>query len=176
MENEVYIRPLRVEDALVSYKWRNNPRLWKYTGSRPDREITPEIETEWLKGALQRTHEKRFAICLKDNDQYIGNVFFTNVTEDHADINIFIGELQFWGGNRAASAAAQLIDYGFTELKLKRVYTDMQPSNTPAKTLAAKMNFVKVEEYFDDKLGMVQERHVIPRETFYEAKVKETVL
>lgn len=176
MENEVYIRPLRVEDALVSYRWRNNPRLWRFTGSRPDREITPEIETEWLKGALQRPHEKRFAICLKENDQYIGNVFFTNVKEGQADINIFIGELAYWGGNRAASAAAQLIDYGFTEMKLDHVYTDMHPSNTAAKTLAARMHFVKSDEYFDDQLGMVQERHVISRETFYQSRLKESVL
>ena len=38
---KVLIRPLEVSDALTSYKWRNDPEIWKYTGSRPDMEITP---------------------------------------------------------------------------------------------------------------------------------------
>ena len=41
---EIYIRPLRIEDALISYKWRNICEIWALTGSRPDIEITPELE------------------------------------------------------------------------------------------------------------------------------------
>lgn len=52
MNDEVYIRPLELKDALVSYKWRNNPRIWRLTGSRPNTFVTPEIETEWLKHVL----------------------------------------------------------------------------------------------------------------------------
>ena len=71
---QVYIRPLTLEDAKTSYKWRNNPKVWELTGSKPDKYITEEMETEWLKNVLQRKNEKRFAVCVKDTDQYIGNI------------------------------------------------------------------------------------------------------
>jgi len=40
---KVIIRPLQETDAFISNKWRNNPDIWKYTGNKPDKEITLEI-------------------------------------------------------------------------------------------------------------------------------------
>jgi len=61
---DIFLRPLKVEDALTSYKWRNNPALWELTGSKPNRLITTEIETEWINKVLRRKDEIRFAICI----------------------------------------------------------------------------------------------------------------
>ena len=66
---KITIRPLCIEDALTSYKWRNNPNIWKYTGNKPDKVITPEIETEWIKKVLKNENERRFAIIA--DGQYI---------------------------------------------------------------------------------------------------------
>ena len=68
---EVYIRPLRREDAEVSYKWRNNPKIWEMTGSKPDREVTLKMELEWIDRVLQESNSRRFAICLSSTRQYI---------------------------------------------------------------------------------------------------------
>jgi RimJ/RimL family protein N-acetyltransferase len=67
MNKEVFIRPLRLEDAQMSYQWRNNPKIWRHTLSKPDRHITVEMEAESLARILTREDEKRFAICLSDN-------------------------------------------------------------------------------------------------------------
>ena len=50
----IYIRSLKREDALTSYKWRNNPLIWELTGSKPDIEITKEIELSWIDKILKR--------------------------------------------------------------------------------------------------------------------------
>ena len=80
--SKVLIRPLQAEDALISYKWRNDPDIWVYTGSRPDREITSDIESEWIKKALSDLSSKRFAILV--DDVYVGNVQLTNISERDA--------------------------------------------------------------------------------------------
>ena len=49
----IYLRSLK-EDALTSYKWRNNPLIWKLTGSKPDIEITKEIELSWIDKILKK--------------------------------------------------------------------------------------------------------------------------
>jgi len=46
--HKVLIRPLQIEDASISWKWRNDPVVWKYTGSKPNIKVTEEIEKRWL--------------------------------------------------------------------------------------------------------------------------------
>jgi RimJ/RimL family protein N-acetyltransferase len=113
MNNDVYIRPLRLDDAQMSYQWRNNPKIWRHTCSKPDRYITVEMEAESLARILTREDEKRFAICLSDNDAYIGNIFYTDIRDGEAQLHIFIGEQRLCGNGRAYSAVCQILDYGF---------------------------------------------------------------
>ncbi len=57
-ENDIYIRPLQESDALLSCIGRNNPDIWKYTRSKPNKYITPKIEMELIKDVLKRDNEK----------------------------------------------------------------------------------------------------------------------
>ena len=84
----------------MSYQWRNNPKIWRHTCSKPDRQITAEIEAESLAGILRREDEKRFAICLSDNDVYIGNIFYTDIRDGEAQLHLFFGEQRFCGKGR----------------------------------------------------------------------------
>lgn len=129
MSNKVYIRPLQVEDALTSYQWRNDPKIWRFTGSRPDRYITPEMETAWITSVLKRENEKRFAICLCENDQYIGNVFFTDIKNNECQGHIFIGEVKYWGRDRAYEGGLLALAHMFTKLQLELVYMEMHKNN-----------------------------------------------
>ena len=54
-------------------------KIWKFTGSKPNMEITSKIEKDWIKNVLNRKNEKRFSICVKDTNQYIGNVQLTSI-------------------------------------------------------------------------------------------------
>ena len=90
----VFIRPLTIQDALVSYRWRNDPEVWKFTGSRPDRYITQEIEIEWAKKVLQDKSSHRFAICVQEEQavHYVGNIQLTDITAQEGQYHIFIGD------------------------------------------------------------------------------------
>ena len=35
MNNSIYLRPLVLDDAKISYKWRNTPEIWKYSRFDP---------------------------------------------------------------------------------------------------------------------------------------------
>lgn len=129
---DIYLRELREDDALISYKWRNNPSIWKYTGSKPDKIITPEIELAWIRIVLQRNNERRCAICLKSNDEYIGNVQLTNIINNKAEFHIFIGNAQYWGKGIGKNATTLMLDIGFNELHLEEIYLFVDPNNQPA--------------------------------------------
>jgi glycosyltransferase involved in cell wall biosynthesis/RimJ/RimL family protein N-acetyltransferase len=155
MSYSIYIRPLREEDAFVSYQWRNDPKIWRFTGSRPDSYITPEMEREWLVSALQRENEKRYAICLCEDDTYIGNVFFTDIKDGHAEFHLFIGELRFWGKNRAYESAWLALEQGFTKLGLQQVNLEMHKNN-PGMGTVIRMGWQKGTELEN---GFIQHKY-----------------
>lgn len=130
----IYIRPLEEKDSQVSYVWRNDPKVWEFTGSRPDRVITAEIEKQWINKVLQDRTSRRFAICVKTTHQYIGNVQLTSIdeTEKKAEFHIFIGERDFWGKGVATQATKELLRYAKNELNLKVVYLFVSPQNVAA--------------------------------------------
>lgn len=128
----IYLRPLVKEDAYISHHWRNNPKIWKYTGSRPDKFISADIELTWIEKVLLRANEKRFAICIENSEQYIGNVQLTNIESDTAIFHIFIGETKYWGKGYGTIATKKIIEYAFNILKLKEIELEVNQYNKVA--------------------------------------------
>lgn len=153
---KVIIRPLIPDDATTSWKWRNDPLIWKYTEKRPDRIIIKEIEVEWLKNSLQRKNEHRFAICVGSQMDYVGNVQLTDITGEDAQLHIFIGDRRFHGMGIGTKATRLLLNYAFTTLNLKSVYLYVNPNNEYALKLFKTCGFRIIEE-IKDQLKMVIE-------------------
>jgi RimJ/RimL family protein N-acetyltransferase len=143
---KVKIRPLQAEDAAISYKWRNNPEIWKYTESKPDRNITYEIELNWLRDVLKRPDEKRFAICVGDNNQYIGNVQLTNINEKTAQFHVFIGEIGYHGKGVGTKSTLLILVYAFSVLNLESIYLFVNKKNISAIKLYEKCGFLRLKE------------------------------
>ena len=146
MECEIYLRPLQIRDAEISFKWRNDPCIWKYTGSVPDRLITLEIELEWINKVLLRENEKRYAICLLETNQYIGNVQLTSIENDSAEFHIFIGDTNFWNMKIGRKASKLIIDIGFNEFNLSEIYLHVSKNNKAAFKSYVQCGFVVASE------------------------------
>jgi RimJ/RimL family protein N-acetyltransferase/glycosyltransferase involved in cell wall biosynthesis len=141
----VLIRPLIEADALLSWKWRNDPEVWQYTGSKPDQYITHEIEKIWIEKVLLDTTSRRFAILV--NDEYVGNIQLTNIEKNKtAEYHIFIGNKTFWGKNIAFLATLQIIRFAKTILNLEEIYLNVNTDNIPAIKVYEKCNFKQVND------------------------------
>jgi diamine N-acetyltransferase len=151
---DIYLRPLEINDALTSYKWRNDPVIWEFTGSRPDRTISPEMEIEWIKDVLQRQNEVRYAICIGGSDEYIGNVQLTNISNNSAELHIFIGETKYWGKKFGSMATTGMVDIGFNRLGLKEIYLFVNKKNITAIKAYLNSGFI-IESCDDFEIKMV---------------------
>jgi len=142
--NSVLIRPLRIEDAKISFKWRNDTEIWKFTGRSHNNLITEEIETNWLFEKLNLLNSTYFAI-ISDN-QYIGNIQITDIIEsEKGQYHIFIGEKLFWGKGIAKLATAQIIRFAKEKLNLKELYLVVKPEHLTAIKLYENCGFIKVD-------------------------------
>lgn len=149
-----YLRPLEEKDALISYNWRNDPTIWKHTGSRPDREITQEIESNWIRAVLERKSEVRFAICVKSTDEYIGNVQLTSITENSAEFHIFIGEKNYWGKGLGTAATSQMLSIAQSEFQLNEIFLWVSVENKAAIKAYNRCGFIE-DEVIDDQVKMI---------------------
>lgn len=140
---QIKIRPLQESDALISYQWRNNPLIWKYTGSKPDKIITVDMELMWIKKVLSRQNEKRFAIMA--DDVYIGNTYLTDISNQTAEFHIFIGEQNYWGKGIAGIVITQVLSYA-KNINLKTIQLEVHQDNMPALKLYKKAGFIEISQ------------------------------
>lgn len=142
----VTLRPLQEGDAQTSYRWRNDAQVWRFTGNRPSAQITEDIEREWIRKVLARPDERRFAICLGEMQDYVGNVQLTCITASEAEFHIFIGETCAHGKGVGTQATQLLLDYARDILGLEQVYLSVHPDNAAAIRAYEKCGFVLSSE------------------------------
>lgn len=151
----VLIRPLEIKDALFSWEWRNDSDVWEFTGKRPNKYITLEIESEWIENVLKDYASKRFAILV--NDEYVGNIQLTNIIENNtAEYHIFIGNKKYWSKGIATLATNQLIRYAKNILNLKEIYLFVNTNNVSAIKLYEKCNFKKLNDDMKMSLNLLE--------------------
>ncbi|MCX2574312.1 GNAT family N-acetyltransferase [Pedobacter sandarakinus] len=146
MNTEIYLRPLVLADAATSFKWRNDPEVWSYTKFVLQSEITHQIEREWLSKKMKLPNERRFAICLKQDDAYIGNIQLLNITAESADFHLFIGEKIHWGKGYGYQASTMLIQYAFSTLHLKNIALEVHADHAAAYSIYKKAGFKRISE------------------------------
>jgi len=141
---EVSIRPLKVEDAHVSYKWRNDPEVFKFTGVVYSNEVTLESELNWIKNVITKKDDYRCAIIA--DGVYVGNVYITNIKDKEGEYHIFIGNKAYWGKGIATKASKLIIQYGFEHLKLKNIFLNVRKENVTAIKLYNDLGFISEKE------------------------------
>jgi len=141
---DVFLRRLERNDAYVSYKWRNDPEVFKYTGTVYDHEITLETELHWIERVIKNDDEYRCAI-IADNC-YVGNIYLTNIDDEKAEYHIFIGDKSYLGKGVAKKASIEIIRYGFENLNLKKIVLEVHLQNNTAIHLYEKLGFTRLGE------------------------------
>lgn len=139
---KVEIRPLREEDAYVSYKWRNDSLVFKYTCNTYDHEITLESELTWIRRVMNNPDDYRCAIEV--DGVYVGNIYLTDIANKEANYHIFIGDRNYWGKGVAKEASLLLIKYGFEVLNLDKINLEMRPQNVAAYHLYSNLGFAEI--------------------------------
>lgn len=142
---KVIIRPIRNSDAGISYKWRNDPDIWKYTFNRPNIVVTPRIERQWIESVLKTPNRRTFAICIGKKHKYVGNVQLLDITEDTGEFGIFIGDKRYWNKGIGQKAIKLLAKYAKTVLNLHCLFLSVKKDNIPARKCYEKCGFRQIE-------------------------------
>ena len=96
MSKRVYLRALEPDDYKVSIKWRKDDEIWDMLGGTKYF-VSEAYEKNWVEKAIFASNDLKLAVCLIENNQYIGNVYMTdiNMINRSCHSHILIGEHDF---------------------------------------------------------------------------------
>lgn len=127
----IYLRDVRETDVNDKYySWLDDPAVNKYLETRFEHQSKEKI-LNFVKNLAGNENEHFFAICIKENDEHIGNIKLGPINNHHknADISLFIGEKAFWGKGIASEAIRVITKYGFLTLALNKLKAGAYASN-----------------------------------------------
>ena len=141
------LRELRLEDANQVAARAGDRRVARFLIAVPS-PYPLSLATRWITGRVAWWNQGRgvtLAIARRDDpDELLGSVSLRRYVRDRrAELGYWLGA-DAWGHGYATEAASALLDFGFTELGLSRVYAHVLEGNAAS---------VRVLE----KLGMINE-------------------
>lgn len=144
MEHRIYLRAFNFDDYKTSILWRNDDAIWNQLGG-VKYYVSEGYEKKWIEEAIFDSRNIRLAVCLKDSDTYIGNVYITdiNTTSRCGESHVFIGDKKLWGQGLATEAYNMLLDYVFNERAFHRVVAYVLEDNIASCKLHEKCGYKK---------------------------------
>lgn len=152
MNEQIYLRPINLEDTENVVRWRNSEHVRKYFIYQAD--FTVESHVRWMKEKVETGEVAQFIIVESDSQRDIGSVFLRDIDLAHskAEYGIFIGEESAKGKGYGSLAAKKILEYAFDNLKLHRIYLRVLADNQRAIVSYKKAGFVQEGVLKDDVL------------------------
>lgn len=147
-EQDIYLRPMTIEDSRYIVEWRNRPEIKKYFIYQGD--FTIQGQQEWIKNYIEKGLVKQFMIVKSENNDVIGSVYLRDIDYKFkkAEFGIFFGKE--YGKGYGTKAAKIMIKYAFEELKLHRIYLRVFADNARALASYNKVGFKREGILHDD--------------------------
>ena len=120
----VYLRPLEEGDAelLAQFAAQEPEPFWEHRMP-----LSPIAFTSWIRDAYTKEPPEHiaFAVCLKENDQFIGTVDLWSIdwVNRTAETGSYIGPVEFRGKGYGPEAKHLLLEYAFDRIQLHMVYS-----------------------------------------------------
>lgn len=142
MKHRIYLRPLREDDYLVSYHWRNDSEIQAMVAGHVYF-VSPETERRWVLDAINSRDRIVLAICLVENDKYIGNVMLQDIDWINRTCRVpfMIGDKTERHKGYAIEARMMMLRFAFEERGMRRVTAYILEENRASVRLHERCGF-----------------------------------
>lgn len=140
----IYLRPGEREDIPRFVTWMNDNRTSRTLGILAP--ISQASEAQWFDRMLadQGKGGYFFVACLLADDRPIGTIglFDLDLTNGSAGLGISIGDVTDRGRGLGTDMLRALLEFGFSRLRLERVWLDVYDFNPGARRVYERVGFV----------------------------------
>ncbi|MFX1497952.1 MAG: GNAT family N-acetyltransferase [Promethearchaeota archaeon] len=148
--------PTNLKHSNLYTKWLNNPETRIYIRNQIPKTLE-EIRKLYDSNQGQSREIISLEIWHKQAQQAIGLIGFSNINwiQRNANIYVQIGEIDFWGKGIGTEAVKLMLEYGFLELNLHKIYSNILVPNKSSLKVAERVGFIqevvlREEIYLDD--------------------------
>lgn len=169
----VYLRGLDVEDLQGGYAdWLNDAEVCRFN-SHHRFPYSVEAARRYIESVNGSRAQIVLAIATRANDLHIGNVSLQNIDpiSRGAEFAILLGDKAHWGQGYSREASELIVDHGFRELHLHRLYCGTDERNEGMRKLAAALGMkpegVRRQAIFKDGAFRDVLEYGVLRDEFY---------
>ena len=140
---QIYLRKVRIEDALAYQESTTNEEIRYMTGT--PREYTLEEIKTHIKRIIEDTSREDYAICLNETKEMIGELSILDIdSPNHAAVfRISMNHTKHTGKGFGTEAMELIFNYVFNDLKLNRLQLEVFSHNVRGIRAYEKVGFVK---------------------------------
>lgn len=126
--DKVYLTAIEERDLETLRYWRNLPEYRKYF--REYREISATMQKNWFERIVNGDNSTiMFAIRMLGSDELVGccGLCYINWVHRHSDLSLYIGKDESYIDSEgiAEESCRLLFDYGFHEIGLNKIWTEL---------------------------------------------------
>ena len=141
---KVYLTTIEQGDLDQLRYWRNLSHFRKYF--REYREISDTMQKNWFNNVVNGDDKTvMFAIHMNDTDELAGccGLCYINWVHRHSDLSLYIGKDEAYidSDGIAEESCKLLFDYGFGELGLNKIWTELYEFDNKKIDLYKKLGF-----------------------------------
>lgn len=140
----VFLRPAERPDIPLFVRWLSDERTTRNLALRSP--ISQAMEERWFEDLLDHHGRDRwhFVICRLEDGRPVGSLDLhaVDLINGGAGLGIMIGDPADRSQGYGGDAIRALVDFGFDELRLERVWLDVYDANSEARRLYERLGFV----------------------------------
>lgn len=139
---EYNLRCIELKDLPALYQYKNDPEIAALLGGFSFGYSMKDLQ-DWFEFHRQRKDEVVWSIVKGNNDVCLGHVALYKI--DYrvrmAEFAILIGDKSAWGKGVGMACTKFVLEYGFRELNLNRIYLEVLSTNERAIKLYSSIGF-----------------------------------
>jgi RimJ/RimL family protein N-acetyltransferase len=140
----VRLRPAEREDLPLFVRWLSDDRTSQFLALRSP--LSQALEERWFEDLLDHQGRDRwhFVICLLEDGRPVGSLdlHLLDLRNGNAGIGIVIGDPADTSHGYGSDALTALLDFGFGELRLERLWLEVYDFNERARHVYERLGFV----------------------------------
>ena len=141
--NRLFLRPIVVSDAPALFEARGDAEVMRYWDWPAQKDVAA-VERIFAEHAPELSSEtaRWWAVALSPDGPPIGECDLSEIDIHHGRAEVgFLFARRHWGQGYACEAMERVIDYGFNDLGLERLWARFHEGNEASKRLLEKLGF-----------------------------------
>ncbi|QTC43027.1 GNAT family N-acetyltransferase [Bacillus sp. V3] len=142
----VKLRELTMDDAEDRYRWCLDKEVTKHL-NMPEKypPFSMEETRNWINMCMNRTNGYEQKAIVTEEGTHIGWIDLKHIDHlnKHAELGIAIGDKAYWGKGYGLAAMKEMLQWGFNELGLNKIWLRVEVDNEKAIKSYLRMGYVE---------------------------------